>query len=91
MTIQSALRIRMRRKCPVSGLRFWADEAIIKGIQDPECGRGMANIFCIAGFASRTAVRRAEDLLEEVIPRVLVRQEVLLFPMYNKSMEKKVV
>jgi hypothetical protein len=38
-----------------------------------------------------TAVRRAAHLLEEVIPRVLVRQEVLLFPMYNKSMEKKVV
>ena len=38
----------MRLKCPVSGLRFWVDEAIIKGIPYPECDRGTANIFCIA-------------------------------------------
>ena len=100
----------MRLKCPVSGLRFWADEAIIKGIQDPNCRRGMANIFAsrrrvrrravVALYCKRrgfylllggTALRRAEHLPEEVIARVPVRQEVLLFPLYNKSMEKKVV
>ena len=58
-----------------------------------ECGAGQwwRSSASGAGFASRTAVRRAAHFPEKVIPRVLVRQEVLLFPMYNKSMEKKVV
>jgi len=48
VTIQSALLIMVRLKRPVSDLRFRVDEAIIKGIQYPQCRRGMANIFCIA-------------------------------------------
>ena len=97
-------------KCPVSDLRFWVDEAIIKRIQYPQCGRGMANIFAsrrrvrrraaVALYCKRrgfcllyggTAARRAAHFPEEVIPRVPVRQGVLLFPMYNNSTEKKAV
>ena len=47
--------------------------------------------FCLLYGFGGTALRRVEHLPEEVIPRVPVRQEVLLFPLYNKSMEKKVV
>ena len=43
--------------------------------------------FCL--LYGGTALRRVEQLPEEVIARVPVRQEVLLFPMYNNSTEKK--